>query len=136
MALYNHPPNWPEPPKGWTPPEGWKPNPKWPPAPSGWQFWTDEPQPAPLATAAPVAPVAPLAPSAPAAPVAPVAYHGARRKPSFGAMTGAVSGAVSAALLTRGRRVRSTLVFGAVCIVLLAVIAVIVVGVPKKSTNV
>jgi hypothetical protein len=62
----------------------------------------------------------------------PKGYRGVRRRSPFAAMTGAVS----AALLARGHRVRSTLVFGAICIVLLAVIAAIIVGVPKKSTTV
>jgi hypothetical protein len=62
----------------------------------------------------------------------PKGYRGAHRKSPFAAVTGAVT----AALMARGHRVRSTLVFGAICIVLLAVIAAIIVGVPKKSTTV
>jgi len=44
---FNAPPGWPTSPPGWTPPEGWLPDPAWPPAPPGWQWWSDEPQPAP-----------------------------------------------------------------------------------------
>ena len=58
-------------------------------------------------------------------------YRGTRRRSPFAPM----AAAVTAALLTRGRRVRGTLVFGAICVVLLAVIAAIIVGAPKKSTN-
>ncbi|MFG1697921.1 DUF4041 domain-containing protein [Nonomuraea sp. NPDC049309] len=50
---FNPPPGWPVPPHGWKPPEGWRPDPSWPPAPPGWEFWTLEEAPSPVAAQPP-----------------------------------------------------------------------------------